>query len=167
MAPAGVVNLLESLADEIHAEANRKSHKHGDLFHTSYGMCDLMTALALEHLQELSLEVITFVGLHLPIRNIKHTKTQPSHTIGVIYKFAGTRYRECVVWFDYACAQYGINQKVLVRQTNRNNFYRDLAAAYGGGIWIPGGSWLSQLDPHTVYRDHHAPPTKRTKRPRP
>ena len=131
---------LKDLEDMVHLEVYKRTGRSGSLFDRTFGMCDFMTAWVLRHFEDRGCHAINFVGIKIPQKEIKGQKTYASHTIGVLYDFQKDDCESIV------CAQYDITQKSLIEVIKRENFYHRLRTVYGGGVWSPGGSWLSQLD---------------------
>jgi hypothetical protein len=141
-----IADALEEITPKIHREAISYTRRQGDLFDRTYGLCDLMTTLAFRRLPQTSLQTTAFIGIDLPKRSVHSLMTHSSHTLGVIYGFGNEDEKDKALWFDYACAQYGYDEELLYRVVDKEILYFDLRKTYGGGIWQPGGCWLSQIN---------------------
>ncbi len=146
------VDTIFALSPLIHEQTSFYTKRRGNLFERTFGLCDLMTTLALDKLSDAPALKTAFVGIQIPKRTMHQRLTHTSHTIGLIYGFEHPQEREQVVWFDYACAQYGINQEVLCKVLDREQLYLDLRRTYGGGIWQPGGNWLAHIDLKLIHK---------------
>ncbi|HNT30004.1 MAG TPA: hypothetical protein PKL83_03575 [bacterium] len=141
-----VETYLYQLVPEIHMQVRRVRREAQSLSDLMHGMCDFTTAIACDKLSGIGWSCLHFVGIQIPVREVKGRTTHASHTIGIVHKFARPHEKDTVVWFDYACAQYGIDKTVLVERVEKEDLYHRLREVYRGGIWEPGGSWLTQLD---------------------
>lgn len=139
--------LLNQLQREVHRLVSKRGPIDNNRFSHSYGMCDLMTRLALDRLPSQPFEKIIFVGVQIPQRAIQTRQTYPSHTVGILHRFPLPGESDKAVLFDYACAQYGIESDLLLEVIEKELLYHQLRTLYGGGIWQPGGNWLNHLDP--------------------
>lgn len=146
MQVADVTARLREIAPEVHQTTHRSTGRRGQLAKQTHGMCDLMTTLAIKKLRLQCVQTTTFIGIDIPRRTIADKATHASHTLGVVHGFTQDEDQHKAIIFDFACAQYGYNEEVLITVVDKEDVYHTLRRTYGGGIWQPGGCWLSQID---------------------
>ena len=140
------LGLLHEITADVHFAARRCSLSATTLFDRSYGLCELMTKVAMDQLPNNPFQKVVFVGIQIPARLIQNAKTYSSHTVGVLHRFPLPGENEKAIIFDYACAQYGIDRELHAVVLDKELLYEELRHTYGGGIWQPGGDWLAHLD---------------------
>ena len=119
------MNRLHALTETIHS-ASHLGDPEASLFDKSYGNCDLMTKIAVDQLTDVPFDVLIFVGINIPRKTIHDTQTHPSHTLGVCHNFAHKDDQDLALFFDYACAQYGYDEALLVKVVPKELLYKEL-----------------------------------------